>query len=302
MTDGWAAAAGCGQASGPMNDALPPTLALWHDHAVSEPLLLQADGARLSVCPADGGRIASLIVGGDELLVTDGPGAIWWGTFPMAPFAGRVRHGSFSVNGHAVQLPRNMPPHAIHGLVFDRAWRVDGPDTISIDLGPAWPFEGRVTQRFELRPTDLTVSMTLDATEPMPAELGWHPWFRRELVGSPGEKRPPSALVDLAFEPGLMYERDSEDVPTGALSEPTPPPWDDCFTDVRVAPRLIWPERLELELTSSCDHWLVYTEPAHAICVEPQTGPPDAFNLRPRVVEPGHPLTATMRWSWRQLG
>ena len=28
-------------------------------------------------------------------------------------------------------------------------------------------------------------------------------------------------------------------------------------------------------LTSTCDHWVVYTEPEHAICVEPQSGPPE---------------------------
>jgi len=36
--------------------------------------------------------------------------------------------------------------------------------------------------------------------------------------------------------------------------------------------------------------------------VEPQTGPPDALNIRPVVVEPGRPLTATMEWRWRSLG
>jgi galactose mutarotase-like enzyme len=42
----------------------------------------------------------------------------------------------------------------------------------------------------------------------------------------------------------------------------------------------------------------VYTDPEHAVCVEPQSGPPDEFNLAPNVVHPGTPLviTATFRW------
>jgi aldose 1-epimerase len=64
---------------------------------------------------------------------------------------------------------------------------------------------------------------------------------------------------------------------------------------------LTWPGALELVIASSCDHWVVYDEPADAVCVEPQTGPPDALNLGPAVVEPERPLVATMEWRWRRL-
>jgi galactose mutarotase-like enzyme len=45
---------------------------------------------------------------------------------------------------------------------------------------------------------------------------------------------------------------------------------------------------------------VVFTEPPHAVCVEPQCGPPDAFNLGHGfvVVEPGEPLVHTMTWRW----
>ena len=38
---------------------------------------------------------------------------------------------------------------------------------------------GAVTQRFELEPDRLRVTLELTADEPMPASMGWHPWFRR---------------------------------------------------------------------------------------------------------------------------
>ena len=49
---------------------------------------------------------------------------------------------------------------------------------------------------------------------------------------------------------------------------------------------------VHVTISSACDHWVVYDEPPHATCVEPQTGPPDAFNIRPEVVEPGASYSA----------
>ncbi len=113
-------------------------------------LVLEAGGARLEIRPQDGGRIRSLTVDGIELLITEGYGPIMWGCYPMAPWAGRIRDGRFTFRGRDVQLPLTMPPHAIHGTVFDRPWQVTGPASLAIDLGPDWPFPGRLTQTFEL--------------------------------------------------------------------------------------------------------------------------------------------------------
>jgi aldose 1-epimerase len=53
-------------------------------------------------------------------------------------------------------------------------------------------------------------------------------------------------------------------------------------------------------MASDCTHLVVYDQPAHALCVEPETGPPDAFNLGlAAVVAPGRPLVATTTWSWK---
>ena len=68
----------------------------------------------LTVDPTNGGRIASLVIGGHELLITEGHGPIWWGCYPMAPFAGRIRAGRFRFRGRTYELPLTMPPNAIH--------------------------------------------------------------------------------------------------------------------------------------------------------------------------------------------
>ena len=76
-------------------------------------LVLTAGDARLTVDPAVGGRMTSLVVGGHELLVTEGYGPIRWGCYPMAPFAGRIRDGRFGFRGRTVQLPlRSVAPDA----------------------------------------------------------------------------------------------------------------------------------------------------------------------------------------------
>ena len=252
---------------------------------------LRAGDVRVVVRPEHGGRMGSVSIGGRELLVTGHPlGAVRWGSYPMAPWAGRIRRGQFSFNGRAHQLPLGMPPHALHGVVFDRRWEVVGPDAISIEMDDRWPYRGRVTQRFAVREDGLDVEMTLEARERQPAVIGWHPWFRRAL-------EPGGVPVTLSLDAAEMLVRDAEGIPSGERLAPPEGPWDDCFTGLRSDPVLTWPG-LRLTLSSSCAWWVVYTEPTYAVCVEPQSGPPDAANSAPEVVEPGAPLTHTMGWRW----
>ena len=141
--------------------------------------------------------------------------------------------------------------------------------------------------------------MTAVAEERQPLSIGWHPWFRRQL--SPHN---PSEPVELGFGPASMYEVDEDAIPTGRLITPQVPPWDNCFTALDSEPVLRWDrvgldgEALTVSLTSSCDHWVIFTEPAHAVCVEPQTHAPDAVNRGEGIVEAGDSLTATMSLTW----
>ena len=113
-------------------------------------LVLEAGDVRATLLPEDGGRVGSLVIGGHEVILGGDPDRMRWGSYPMAPFAGRIRHGRFSFRGRDHQLPLGMPPHAIHGVVWDRPWRVDDATTLSIDLDDRWPYRGRVVQRFAL--------------------------------------------------------------------------------------------------------------------------------------------------------
>jgi aldose 1-epimerase len=278
----------------------------------AEGVVLRAAGVRLTVDPRQGGRMTSLRIGEREVLVTEGWGPIDWGCYPMAPFAGRIRGGRFTFHGRDVQLPLNLPPHAVHGTVFERAWRVasqaDDHVVLTIDLGRAWPFIGIVTQSIGLRPDRLDATLVLEADERMPASLGWHPWFRRYLDGALDGSGTTSAEVDLVVEAASMFERGADGLPTGVLVPPDPRPWDDAFTGVRSPLIVHWPGALEIALSSTADVWVVYDERVEGVCVEPQTAPPDAINLataagvEPDIADIAQPMTVSMTWRWRDLG
>ena len=253
---------------------------------------LASEQARVRIDPARGGRLASLQVFGRELLVGPVDNPLHWGSYPMAPWAGRLRHGRFRYDGREYRLPVNLPPHAIHGTVWGRPWEQTGDTTLAISLGDDWPFAGRVEQRFCLDAERLRLELAVYATDrPFPASIGWHPYFLRELGTG--------ARAELTFSADAVYADDQEQIPTGALIPPPPGPWDCCFTQVRGEPRIRWPGFLELALHSDLDHWVIFDRLQHALCVEPLSGPPDALNLCPRLVTPQRPLTGTfiMHWS-----
>ena len=259
-----------------------------------EDFTLTAGDAEVTVRPGNGGRIGGLRVGGAELLRQGER----FGCFPMVPWCGRIRDGRFRDGADVRQMPLNSPPHAIHGTARDGAWRtarVTADDAvITYDLVEPWPHPARVTQAFTLTEDTLAITMAGETYgESFPAQIGWHPWFNRNLGGED---------VRVAFDPAWQEERGEDHLPTGNRVEPKPGPWDDCFgmpDGVSVA--LTWPGRLRLDVTSPQKWVVVYDEQEAAVCVEPQTGPPNGLNTLPRLVTPLEPLEATTTWRWTRL-
>ena len=251
-----------------------------------EEITLTAGDAEVTVTPGNGGRIGSLRVGGVELLRQGAK----FGCFPMVPWCGRIRDGRFLDGATVRQMPLNSPPHAIHGTARDGAWKTARATAdeavITYDLVEPWPHPGRVTQAFALTGDGLTVTMSVET---------YGDWFHRNL-GDGG------ADVRVDFLPAWQEERGDDHLRTGRRLDPQPGPWDDCFgMPDGVDVTLTWPERLELKVTSREEWAVVYDEQEAAVCVEPQTGPPNGLNTHPRLVTPIEPLEATMTWSWRRL-
>ena len=134
--------------------------------------------------------------------------------------------------------------------------------------------------RIAVDPAGISFDLTVSAADlAFPVSFGWHPWFRKP--------------TELDFRPVSMYRRDADHIALDELVDVPAGPWDDCFVNHEPVEMSI--DGVGVVLTSECTHWVVYDEPAHATCIEPQTGPPDAFNIEPRVVRTFGSATASFR-------
>lgn len=286
---------------------------------------LRAGEAVCEVDAEDGGRLASLVVGGEERLLTraaaeDGEvpsTVVAWGSFLMAPWIGRLDRGVLPWRGRNYHLPADFEGHAIHGTVKDRSWEVTRADEQTVELAcpltDPWPFGGRVRQVITLRPEGLELFAEVAAgDEAMPAGVGWHPWFARPAQGD--------LRVQVAAA-GTLALRDDL-IPTGELDALTATTdlrdgpalgdrlLDDIYADVGAPAVLTWPDlalRMDWSptVTAVCVH-----SPPRGVCVEPQTSWPNAPALVQTgstrtgqvTVEPGLPLQATTTWRWTATG
>ena len=281
-----------------------------------EQVTLRSVSAEAVIDLVHGARLSSLRI--DTALCTNGPPGqsdpetveiLWgakdasptdadplsWGSFVMAPFAGRVRQGNYRIGERTHQLRLNHGPHSIHGTVFDRQWKLleHTPDSLHCvtDLGEHWPFAGRCHQQISLSDNRLSFFLTVESeSEGFWVSLGWHPWFRTQLVtGEP---------LSLDAQPGQQVLRDDAGIPTSTWVAPSDGPWDDCFAQPNWPVTLSWGERLRLEIRSDCDFLVIFNELAHAWCVEPQTAPPNSFGESSQWVDSTHSHRAQMTWSW----
>jgi aldose 1-epimerase len=259
--------------------------------------------ASLVLVPAVGGRARSLVVNGLELLAKDVDHGVGWGWYPMAPWPGRLRDNAVVHAETSYPLPESLESWAIHGTVYEAEWEVesraqgsDGAGTwdsavLGVDLAEPWPWPGRVRQTWRLTPESLETVLEVSSNgAEFPAEVGWHPWFRKELAsGGPAELNLPATQ---------MYERGADYLPTGRLVPRPPGPYDDAFPLPGGEVGLTWPGALRLTCQTDCACVVVFDQRPAAICVEPQTAPPDGINTGPTLVRPGHPRVARAVWSW----
>ena len=259
------------------------------------PLLTIGNGAlSVDIAPQAGGRIAQIRCDGVEQLVGHGEhgsdAAIAWGCYPMGPWCGRIRGGRFAFAGRSYAVPPDLGDHAIHGVGYVMPWAVTAQGaehvemTLALPTDARWPFGGVASQRVRLQGRALRLSLAVQATDQsMPASLGWHPWFRKP--------------ERLEFSPEAMYPRDRHGMTVLPAGPVQSGPWDDCFVNRREV--VLHRGGQRLVVSSACTDWVVYDATAHATCVEPQTAPPDAFNLLPDLaLQPGETLSmdCTLRW------
>lgn len=284
------------------------------------PFALMSGDAVVKVEPAAGGRIVSLMLGGVERILqkararaTTPP--LYWGCYPMVPWAGRLANGRIPTEDGEVRLEPNLPPSAIHGLGFDKPWEVversDTSVTMACDMkGLGWRFGGRARQTLRLGSVGLDLELEVgEYSRRGPAGLGWHPWFAR----------PESGDMALRLDAGEVLVVDENLVPTGEVRSVTASEdlrsgpalgdrrLDHAYVRAKGPALLRWPDLdLEIEFDERLSTVVVHT-PSEGVCVEPQTMWPNAPLLAARGVhgtglrtlEPGESLRVSERWSWR---
>lgn len=237
--------------------------------------IIEGDQIRVEIDLEHGARLSSVQWGGYEFSVQKRENILWWGWYPMIPWAGRVLHGKFRhKDGREEQLPTNViPPHAIHGLGFQIPWQDCGNGVSRVDF-PA-PYNGASAElRVSVSGNVLNYELEYFAGDcDLPGWAGIHTWFPREIGGG-AEK------AEVIFDAEKMLKVDETLMPNGEFISPiTPQPWDDVFHTPIGTPTTVWRGGAKLEVTSPTPWWVVYTLDSEGVCIEPQTAPPNAQNL-----------------------
>jgi aldose 1-epimerase len=285
-----------------------------------EGVTIQRGHIALTLLPELGGSVGSLTFHGVDVLRRFGgePSPLNAAGFPMVPFSGRIANGRFVFAGEMISLSANFPPepHAIHGQGWQSVWAVTARSRNGVRLtfeheGGNWPWPYRAEQAFELTETGVTLTLGLTnlSERPMPAGIGWHPYFpargahiraclaaiwRSGADMIPASPSPIGALEDLSTIRPVVDLR-----------------LDNAFDVARREPEngrieIVWPEKslaLALEADRVFGKRVVYTPPgADFFCVEPASHSPDALNSAladastgRRTLEKGETLSGSIR-------
>jgi aldose 1-epimerase len=284
-------------------------------------ILTLADGElTLELLPDLGAAVATLRYEGRDVLRPTPPGAsdpFATAAFALVPFANRIADGRFRVGEREVRIERNAPDqaHPLHGHAWRRPWRVESAERSRAVLAfehPAdsWPWHYAATQTLTLRADSLEVALSVENRDstPMPAGLGWHPYFHK------------SAGAQLEAHVEGVWLTDEEMLPVRLAHGTRFAQWgrgdavarpelvDHCHTGWSGVAEILLPEeRLRLALTASRPlRWLhIYSPPEEDFfCVEPVSHMPNAVNRSAppaltgqRLLAPGERLDARVTLS-----
>ncbi|KUR79406.1 aldose 1-epimerase [Novosphingobium sp. FSW06-99] len=278
---------------------------------------LHAGDYRLVLEPTRGGSIARFDWHDIPLLrPTCGPAIFDTGCFPLVPFSNRIADGVFRVGQRTVHLKPNFPgsdhPHPLHGFGWLCAWTLVEHTTsaavVRHQQAPgAWPWAYVAEQHFQLGAGGLCHEIRLRnlADEPMPAGLGFHPYFpRSQDTRYTGLHRGEWQLGEDGLPSSLHQAEGAIDwwhgEPVGARAVDT------VYTGRIGALRIVWPETglaLTIEPSANLPCTVVYTPQGEDyFCVEPVSHATDAINHPERGdgmtwLAPGETMTVSARYA-----
>ncbi len=271
----------------------------------------------LGLEPEEGAGVTYLRFEGVDVLrpaVPSRAGPLGLSSFPLVPFANRIAHGRFVWCGQPVDLEPNLygHPHPLHGDGWLTPWALTraGSDFAELETrreAGEWPWA--YSARQTIRADDQGVSFELELSNlgdrPMPAGLGFHPYFPDRSSGR------------LRASVGGVWLTDEEGLPTNQAPADRFGDWahcapmqssvlvDHCHAGWSGPADIALPDRgLKVRMTASPSLGFlhIYSPPGEDFfCVEPVSHRPDALNAPDPAAEgvvalgPGGRLKATMR-------
>ena len=248
---------------------------------------------KLKIDSIAGGRAIEWFIDDLQILGPKGDHPLIGGWYLMAPWAGRIRDNQIVYKGSNFPQDVNFQNWAIHGTVAFSEGKIRNQSETSVEIvhetNDKWPVKMEIVQKWSITNNFVKSHVIVSSVSgEFPAEIGWHPWFKRQLTkGKPAK---------FGIEAISQYEKDEKNFTLNKTKSIGVPPFDDAF-DVPTGKGFIeWPDALRIDFTSDLDTFVIFDEPADVFCIEPQTGPPDAINQPRHIVSPRKPLEASVKW------
>ena len=231
-------------------------------------------------------------------------------SYPLVPFSNRIGQAALQWQGTGHPLIKNNEPepHAIHGVGWERPWRVlESSDTFALlsfehRADASWPFDFDASQAFKLESDalEMSLSITNQSLVAAPVGLGWHPYFT---------KRPDTRVQ---FRTQGRWEMGSDKLPThraahSGLDQATAElAVDHCF-DGWDGLLTLQDRVLTVRVRSALSRVVVFTTPQRPnIAVEPVSHVNNALNLMAQtnaraedlgvvILQPGQSYSCEMR-------
>lgn len=232
--------------------------------------------------------------------------------FPLVPLSNRIARSTFYWRGRKIVRQPNHPTKkhepVLHGFGWLRPWDVvdvtESRATIQVSAHPeGWPWPWRCKQTIELRPTGLTMelSLTHEGNEAMPAGLGFHPFFPLDRATRYHGLHRGEWIVGADSLP-LTLRTANKATDWWAGERVTTRPVDTVYAEREGPLTIDWPERhigIVIRPSATLSFTTVYVPPnADFFCVEPVSHATDAFNRSDedglKALAPGDTLTASM--------
>ena len=165
-----------------------------------------------------GGRTTQWFVDDLQILGPKGDHPLIGGWYLMAPWAGRIRDNQVVYKGNNYPQDVNFQNWAIHGTVLFSEGQIRNQSETSVEVvhetNDKWPVKMEIVQKWSITNNFVKCQVTVSsASGEFPAEIGWHPWFKRQLEKGKPAKFGIEAISQYVKDESFLFENLGKDHP-----------------------------------------------------------------------------------------